>query len=576
MSRLQYFSLRRLNGRIFWAFVGLAILMLATGIGTNLSLGAADSSNQQQLLRVRQVETAKTLQSNVSQQIDTLELFLDKNISNTQRYLEANRKRTLVLLTEATPNFPNGDEARPHFDKINAAYNALGLRLFQNQGKLGNLTEEREVYQSLRADFDLLAQDTDIFTRERVASASAATSAYLNQIETARITYLIISFLLFLLAVILAWLIAQMVARPLAMLAGRLRRIAAGDLTEALPPKGADEVVELSLIFNRTIANLKLAISRIQQQVGTISQTSRQIGLSSDNQANSLSEQAVAVSQVSATVAELSDTSQHIAGSASLVAESANNALESATIGYDTLHGASETMSEIRHKVNLIADRILALNSVAQRIREVTLLIDTLSNETHLLALNAAIESAGAGEEGARFAVVAGHVRKLSQRSRVAAVEIQGLVSQIQHAAASSVMATEEGIKVVALGDKMVLDSLQANEEIIKQVGQTTQLAQAISQATEQQRVASNQAAETMRQLSGISSNISLNSQQYLISASDLENVVNGLNAVVNAFIIQEKRGGAVKSNPAAASELTRLPAIKTEPTSLKPPARLV
>jgi methyl-accepting chemotaxis protein len=308
-----------------------------------------------------------------------------------------------------------------------------------------------------------------------------------------------------------------------------------------LSVKGAEEVTEMAIIFNRTITNLKMAISRIQTQASAIASTSQQLSQSSDNQASSLSEQAVAITQVSVTVQELSQTSQRIADSSAQVATSANAALESAQNGYDTLLGVSETMSEIRQKVNMIADRILALNTIAQRIRDVTSLINTISNETHLLALNAAIESAGAGEEGARFAVVAGQVRKLSQRSRVAAVEIQQLVSQIQRATAASVMATEEGIKASTLGEKMVMDSLEANEQIIGQVTQTNEQAQSISLATDQQRVVSTQLAETLREVSRIINTISVNSQQYRLSAANLGNVVNQLNSVANGFVLHQE-----------------------------------
>jgi methyl-accepting chemotaxis protein len=206
-------------------------------------------------------------------------------------------------------------------------------------------------------------------------------------------------------------------------------------------------------------------------------------------------------------------------------------------------------MREIRTRVNQIADRILALNSTAQRIRDITKLIDNIANETHLLALNAAIESAGAGEEGQRFGVVASSVRKLAQRSRVATIEIQQLVNQIQVAAGASVMATEEGMKTVALGEEMLEQSLGAQQDIIEQTMKTNELANAISLATDQQRLASSQVADTIRELSRIINDISVGSQQYRISVVDLSSVVVQINTLANAFVLEKEH-----SYPALAS----------------------
>ena len=63
-----------------------------------------------------------------------------------------------------------------------------------------------------------------------------------------------------------------------------------------------------------------------------------------------------------------------------------------------------------------------------------------------------AIESAAAGEHGKRFAVVAGEVRRLAERTRESAEEIKGIVAEIQSATNTSVLATEQGVKEVENG----------------------------------------------------------------------------------------------------------------------------
>lgn len=67
---------------------------------------------------------------------------------------------------------------------------------------------------------------------------------------------------------------------------------------------------------------------------------------------------------------------------------------------------------------------VASLEDSSRAVSEVTLLVADIARQTNLLALNAAVEAARVGEAGAGFAVVAGEVRNLAERTRQATEDI--------------------------------------------------------------------------------------------------------------------------------------------------------
>jgi PAS domain S-box-containing protein len=249
----------------------------------------------------------------------------------------------------------------------------------------------------------------------------------------------------------------------------------------------------------------KRMIKQIRNAGLQISTASAQIRAASEEQATGASGQSSAISQVTTTIEELDTTASRIA----------KNAENVARIAGDTLGG----MQEINAKVNDTARKILALGEKSQSIGNITKLIDDIADQTNLLALNATIEAARAGEVGRGFAVVAQEVRKLAERSSESTEEIRQLINEIQGETNSTIMSIEGTTKWVKKGLEMIEETEKSAKEI--------------SVATQQQKFASDQVVQAMREIDSVTKQFASSTKQAVESVSQLSALSEELKSAI-------------------------------------------
>ncbi len=268
------------------------------------------------------------------------------------------------------------------------------------------------------------------------------------------------------------------------------------------------------------------------QQVGLAAQLSTSamdLSATSRQQASGSAEQASAISEVTSTIEEMGYTARQIAQSAENVAAVADQTLEAVGRGQAAVDETVSAMEGIKGRVQELADKVLALGERSQRIGEIMEIINNIADETHLLALNAAIESAGAGEHGRRFAVVAAEIKNLANRAMDSSKEVRGIIAEIQRATNASVMAAEEGLKETERGVGQVYQAGRAQEEIVVLAQRNSEAAQEISLATTQQRTASEQIVETMREIAEVANQTAEGSRQMAEAATMLSSIADQL-----------------------------------------------
>jgi methyl-accepting chemotaxis protein len=283
---------------------------------------------------------------------------------------------------------------------------------------------------------------------------------------------------------------------PIAQLQTITEQIAAGDLRQTVEIRANDEVGNLGRATNKMVIDLKGLIDNIRQSAlqtvsisEHISSSAGQISQGTAEQAASAEEASSSVEEMNATIRQNADNSQQ---TEKIAQQSAINAIESG---------------------KAVSETVVAMKDIAARIS----IIEEIARQTNLLALNAAIEAARAGEHGKGFAVVASEVRKLAERSQLAAGEISKLST-------SSVEVAEKAGQMLA--------------KLVPDIQKTAELVQEISAASKEQTSGSDQINSAIQQLNQVIQQNAGSAEEMSSTAEELSSQAQQLQSTISFFKI--------------------------------------
>jgi methyl-accepting chemotaxis protein len=282
---------------------------------------------------------------------------------------------------------------------------------------------------------------------------------------------------------------------------------------------------------------LEHIVIQIRDTAGELSSAAAEILATTSQQAAGANEQAAAVSQTTSTVQEVRQTAEQSADRARLVSDMVRTSTNVADQGLQAVEDTVGGMDRVKDQVGTIAETILSLSEQTQQIGEIIATVNDIADQSNLLALNAAIEAARAGEAGKGFAVVAGEVRSLAEQSREATDQVRDILGEIQKAANTAVMVTEEGTKRADRG----VDQAQTAGGAIQTI---TQHIQKVAQAAQQIAVSANEQLAGMDQIAAAMDSVNQASTQSLAGTRQLEQAaqsLNGLAAQLTRIVEQYK-----------------------------------
>ena len=282
--------------------------------------------------------------------------------------------------------------------------------------------------------------------------------------------------------------------------------------------------------------NLKAQVVEISETVNVLTSMVAEIIATSTQLTTSSTETVSAISETTTTMEEMKQTAQLSNEKAKSISEGSKKTLQVARDGEKAVSNTGIGMNRIREKMEFIAESIMRLSEQSQAIGEIMNTINDLAEQSNLLAVNASIEAAKAGEEGKGFAVVAEEVKRLADQSKQATRQVREILTDVQKATSTAVMATEEGSKVVESGIRQADDAGASIKVLTEVINEAVQATTQIGASVQQQFVGINQVNEAIRNIS-VASNHNLQSTRQLEEASEkLEGVANSLEKLVKLY----------------------------------------
>ena len=356
--------------------------------------------------------------------------------------------------------------------------------------------------------------------------------------------------------------IADGISKPLQHISERLKTFAEGDLDSEFPEHDAkDEVAEMIETARKMADNLNVIISdsgkllnemadgnfavateheerytgkfndllvgirnmnrKIDESLRQVEETAEQVSLGSGNMAEAAqslaegaTEQAGAVEELQATIADITANVEHTAENLQKSHADARKYADDADHSREQMHAMVEAMQRISESSMKIENIISELEDIA--------------SQTNLLSLNASIEAARAGEAGKGFAVVADQIRKLAEQRAASAVSTRELIE-------GSIHDVEEGNKAVAL----VSETL---DEVIKGINDIADTSKSLSENSQSQATAMEQAEQGVNQISEVVQSNSAMAQETSATSEELSAQAETLDNLVRQFTLREQK----------------------------------
>jgi methyl-accepting chemotaxis protein len=439
----------------------------------------------------------KELLRELEEEFIDISLITDEEIIQAEQMCERaiQHEKNIIAINE----FQGILTALKKIEKEHADFETHSKELFEviNSRKFKSILEyeeliEKEIAQ-LNHEIDSILHEINRYT------STSALLAESHEKEAIQVNILLTLVSLFL-GIILSIIIIGLITKPINKTLELVTSISKGDLTQSIHIEQNDEVGQLAAAIQNMSAKLKEIISTVVESTQNLASASSQVSSSSQQLSQGANEQASSLEEVSSTMEEISSN----------IEQNTRNAQQTEIVSGEASAGIKEVSERSEKAVNAnktISDKITIINDIAF--------------QTNILALNAAVEAARAGEHGKGFAVVAAEVRKLAERSKIAAEEIVALA--------------QLGLEFASGAGEVMVNTMPKIEN-------TSNLVQEISASSLEQNKGVGHVNSAIQQLNNVTQQTAAASEELATNAEELASQAEQLKEAMGYFIVENER----------------------------------